>query len=191
MKVAAWMRPGLLAALALAITLAACESVGDAGALLEPKHEQEQVLISWKLGNGYTVVRETEESVGSVEAVIGSSGGTLVLGGHILFVPQGAVDADTRFRIVKDDGDHVRLRLTASRNGENEIGRRGFNRPVTLMLSYEQAANVPVADVAKLSVMFIRADQKVEPLPSAVNFYDRWVGTELTHFSEYGIGWPN
>ena len=170
MKVAAWMRPGLLAALALATTLAACESVGDAGALLEPKHEQEQVLISWKLGNGYTVVRETEESVGSVEAVIGSSGGTLVLGGHILFVPQGAVDADTRFRIIKDDGDHVRLRLTASRNGENEIGRRGFNRPVTLMLSYEQAANVPVSTIrrsSRLSVLsptMIREYSAITPM---------------------------
>ena len=39
--------------------------------------------------------------------------------------------------------------------------------------------------------MYIRSDQKVEVLPSLVNYYDRWVGTDLRHFSEYGIGWPN
>ena len=191
MKASKWMHPGLVTALALAATLAGCENAGKSGALLEPKHDQEQVLISWKSGTGYTIVRETEESVGSVEAVIGRAGGTVILGKNLLIVPAGAVDADTRFRMVKEDGDHVRLRLTASRYAPNDIGKRGFNRPVTLMLSYENAANLTASDISKLSVMFIRNDQMVEPLPSAVNYYDRWVGTELRHFSEYGIGWPN
>ena len=191
MKASKWMRTSLFTALALAVTLAGCENAGQSGGLLEPKDDQEQVLISWKSGTGYTIVRETEESVGSVEAVIGRTGGTLILGKNLLIVPENAVDADTRFRMVKEDGDHVRLHLTASRNGKNDIGKRGFNRPVTLMLSYENAANLSASDIAKLSVMFIRNDNKVEPLPSLVNYYDRWVGTELRHFSEYGIGWPN
>lgn len=191
MKASKWMRPGLVAALALAVTLAGCENAASSGALLEPKHDQEQVLISWKSGTGYTIVRETEESVGAVEAVIGRAGGTVILGRNLLIIPENAVDADTRFRMVKQDGDHVRLHLTASRNGNNDIGKRGFNRPVTLMLSYENAANLTASEISKLSVMFIRNDNRVEPLPSLVNYYDRWVGTELRHFSEYGIGWPN
>jgi hypothetical protein len=191
MKGSKWMRQGSLAALALMVALAGCESASDSGLLLEPKHESEQVLISFKFGNGYTVVRETEETVGSVEAVIGRTGGVLSLGKHLLVVPAGAVYADTKFRMEKEDGDHVRLHLTASRHGKNDVGKRGFARPVKLLLSYEGAANVSSSSAEDMAVMYIRADQKVEPLPSTVNYYDRWVGTDLRHFSEYGIGWPN
>ena len=186
-----WMRQTSLAALALMLALTGCESASDSGLLLEPKHEQEQVLISWKFGNGYTVVRETEESVGSVQAVIGSAGGMLALGKHLLLVPEGAVTSPTTFRITKQDGDHVRLHLSASRYGDNDVGTRGFLKPVRLMLSYEGAANLSQADIDEMRVMYIRPDQKIEPLPSLVNYYDRWVGSDLRHFSEYGIGWPN
>lgn len=191
MKASKWMRRSSLAALAFVAVLAGCESTSDSGLLLEPKHESEQILISFKFGNGYTVVAETEESVGVVEGVIGSEGGTLALGKHLLFIPPGAVDGKTTFRMEKEDGDHVRLHLTASRYSENDVGRLGFKRPVRLMLSYEGAANVSARDIQALSVMYIRPDDKVEPLPSSVNYYDRWVGTDLRHFSEYGIGWPN
>ena len=191
MKAPKWMRRTSLAVLALMFTLAGCESTGESGLMLEPKHETEQVLVSWKFGNGYRVVAETEESVGSVEGVIGRAGGTLALGKHLLFVPAGAVNQPTTFRIEKKDGDHVRLHLTASRFGDNDVGRRGFKRPVRLMLSYEGSSNLSARDVAELRVMYIRPDQQIEALPSSVNYYDRWVGTDLRHFSEYGIGWPN
>ena len=191
MRASKWMRRSSLSTLALLLALAGCENANDSGLLLEPKHETEQVLISWKFGNGYTVVSETEESVGSVEAVIGSAGGLVTLGDHVLLIPANAVDADTRFRIEKEDGDHVRLHLTASRFGDNDIGSRGFNRPVRLMLSYEGASNLGALAASQLQVMYIRPDQKVEALPSMVNYYDRWVGTDLRHFSEYGIGWPS
>jgi hypothetical protein len=191
MRASKWMRRSSLGTLALMVALTACESASDSGLLLEPKHETEQVLISWKFGNGYTVVRETEESVGSVEAVIGRAGGTLVLGKHLLLVPENAVYSNTTFRMEKEDGDHVRLKLTASRYGDNDVGQRGFARPVRLMLSYEGAANVSASALDGMRVMYIRPDQRVEALPSMVNYYDRWVGTELRHFSEYGIGWPN
>ena len=191
MKASKWMRQSSFAALALMVALAGCESASDSGLLLEPKHETEQVLISWKFGNGFTVVRETEETVGSVEAVIGRSGGVLSLGQHLLVVPAYAVTGNTTFRMEKEDGDHVRIHLSASRHGNNDVGKRGFNRPVKLLLSYEGAANLSSSDVEKMSVMYIREDQKIEALPSTVNYYDRWVGTDLRHFSEYGIGWPN
>ena len=191
MKASKWMRRSSLSLLALMFALVGCESASDSGMLLEPKHENEQVLLSWKFGNGYTVVRETEESVGSVEAVIGRAGGTLVLGKHLLLVPPNAVQSNTTFRFEKEDGDHVRIHLSASRHGDNDVGRRGFNRPVRLMLSYEGAANLSQDDLDDMRVMYIREDEKVEVLPSMVNYYDRWVGTELRHFSEYGIGWPS
>jgi hypothetical protein len=191
MKASIWLRRSLLSTLALMLALTGCESASDSGLLLEPKHEQEQVLISWKYGNGYTVVAETEETVGSVEGVIGSAGGVLALGKHLLVVPEGAVTGPTTFRITKQDGDHVRLHLKASRYGDNDVGARGFLKPVRLMLSYEGASNLSQADIDAMRVMYIREDQKVEALPSLVNYYDRWVGTDLRHFSEYGIGWPN
>ena len=191
MKASIWLRRSPLSTLALVVALAGCESATDSGLLLEPKHEQEQVLISWQFGNGYRVVAETEESVGSVEAEIGTAGGTLALGKHLIQVPAGAVSAPTTFRFTKSDGDHVRIHLTASRYADNDVGMRGFLKPVRLMLSYEGASNLSQADLDGMRVMYIRPDQKVEPLPSLVNYYDRWVGTDLRHFSEYGIGWPN
>src|SRR5690606_7794479 len=109
MKASKWMRRSSLTMLALLAALAGCESGSDSGLLLEPKHESEQILISWKFGNGYTVVRETEESVGAVEGVIGRAGGTLSLGKHLLLVPSGAVSRNTTFRMEKEDGDHVRI----------------------------------------------------------------------------------
>jgi hypothetical protein len=137
------------------------------------------------------VVSETEESVGSVEGVIGREGGALTLGKHVLLVPAYAVSGPTTFKMVKGDGDHVRLHLTATRYTENDVGRRGFDRPVRLILSYEGAKNTSTSILSSMAVMYIRPDQTVEPLPSVVNYYDRWVGTDLRHFSEYGIGWPN
>jgi hypothetical protein len=136
-------------------------------------------------------VAETEESVGSVEAVIGTAGGVVTLGKNALLVPSGAVSAPTTFRIQKLDGDHARLHLTASRYGDNDVGRTGFLKPVRLMMSYEGASNLSSSEASELRVMYIRPDQLVEVLPSTVNYYDRWVGTDLRHFSEYGIGWPN
>lgn len=186
-----WMPRISLAAIALTFLVAGCDGPGDPAAMLAPKHDQEQVLISWKYGNGYTVVRETDNAVGSVEAVIGSAGGVLSMGKHLLIVPENAVSASTTFRMSKVDGDHVRLHLTASRNGNNDVGSRGFDRPVRLMLSFEGAANVRRSDVGAMAVMYIRSDNRVEPLPSMVNVNDRWVGADLVHFSEYGIGWPN
>jgi hypothetical protein len=59
------------------------------------------------------------------------------------------------------------------------------------MMSYEGASNLSSSEASELRVMYIRPDQLVEVLPSTVNYYDRWVGTDLRHFSEYGIGWPN
>lgn len=189
MKGLNWLRRSTLAIVAL-VALVGCEQA-DSGLLLEPKHEEEQVLISWKTSTGYRVVSETEESVGSVEGVIGREGGMLTLGNHLLLVPAYAVSAPTTFRMVKEDGDHVRLKLTASRYSDNDVGSRGFDRPVKLMLSYKSASNVSSSSLGSMSVMYIRPDQRVEPLPSTVNYYDRWVGTDLRHFSEYGIGWPN
>lgn len=191
MKVTRRLRLSTLGLLALVGTMVACEGGVEPAQILEPKPESEQVLLSWESGTGFTVVRETEERVGSVEARIGPAGGTLSLGEHILFVPPNAVDAEATFRMAKEAGQHVRLHLTASRHADNDVGRRGFNRPLTLMLSYRDAANLTATDVPALQIMYIRNDQRVQPLPSSVNYFDRWVGTELRHFSEYGIGWPN
>lgn len=190
MKGTRWLRLTTLGVIALLGTVAACDG-GMESRLLEPKHETEQVLLSWETGTGFVVVRETEERVGAVEAVIGPAGGTLSLGEHILFVPPHAVDAEATFRMEKHAGTHVRLHLTASRHAENDVGRRGFKRPLTLMLSYRDAANLAASDISALQVMYIRNDNRVKPLPSSINYFDRWVGTELRHFSEYGIGWPN
>ncbi len=66
------------------------------------------------------------------------------------------------------------------------LSSRLQQHPSLLQLSIRHAQQA-----SQLQVIYVREDQRVEALPSMVNYYDRWVGTDLRHFSEYGIGWPN
>ena len=81
MKVTRRLRLSTLGLIALVGTMVACEGGVEPAQILDPKPESEQVLLSWETGTGFTVVRETEERVGSVEALIGPPGRSTIFSG--------------------------------------------------------------------------------------------------------------
>ena len=170
-------------ALALTMTMVGCDSVQD-GALMGPG-DKDEVLITWTSASGYTVARETDPTVGVVTAVIGENGGALSIGKHLLVVPAGAVSAPTTFVMNKLPGS-IKVDLTATQILPNDIGARGFDKPVRLHLSYENTSNVSTG--ADLFIAWRRLDGTVERQSSSVDSSGKVVSTNLNHFSIYEIG---
>jgi hypothetical protein len=176
------MRLPFLPALALTVTLWGCNG---ADRVLGPSAAR---LDGAAGGNGYAVVKEKDPTVGTVSAVVSTSGGRLTLGQHTLVVPAGAVDGPTTFVMTKSS-DALEVSLTATQSLLNDVGSRGFRKPVTLTLSYKNAESVS-ADESKLRILWLKPDGTQEAQPSTVDVQGRKVTADLSHFSDYGLGDP-
>lgn len=126
------------------------------------------------------------EVVGEVgEALIGPLGGVLSVQDHDLTVPQGAVAHPTLFRMEALEGWTIAVDLLATdpETGEN-VGEKGFLRPVQLALSY---ANVDIKrrDIDRLAIARVHEDGTLEVLPSRVDKTKKQVTADLDHFSRY------
>jgi hypothetical protein len=137
-----------------------------------------------------------EESA-SASAVIGPEGGSLELIGHRVRVPAGAVRGPTTFTISGRPGTvEVELEATApaSIGGVVNVGRRGFDRPVEVTLSYARTAfthNPPGVDHLTLLRVFSRFGyDRFEPVTTRVDEETRTVTAELRHFSRYALASP-
>lgn len=148
---------------------------------------------TWKLATKSVRKGETK-----AEAVIGADGGYLYSGDHILWVPKGAVDLPTEFKIqvfspISGDSAVAGVTLKAVRISETgdtiNVGKAGFLKPVILAVSY---AETDVVDPSATKLLWIREPGVVEQVPNQFLYPDKkWVVGYLEHFSEYGIGWPN
>lgn len=175
-------------ALLLALGLAACESpLETVEPQLEPTGQTEEALISYVTSGGYQVVQETDPEVGVVKAWIDSRGGVLALGEHALVVPAGAVSERTHFVMSKPYPSSLHFKLTATRTLLNDVGHRGFHKPVYLAISYKQAG---ISDPSKLKVVWARWIGGPEAQPTAVDYQNQWAVGELTHFSDYLLAMP-
>ena len=175
-----------LAALALSMAMVGCDSVQD-GALMGPGSSSE-ILIITQDENGYTTAVETDPLVGVVTAVIDANGGELNIGPHRLLVPAGAVSHPTTFVMNKLPGE-IKVGLTATRLLPNDVGAAGFQKPVRLTLSYENAANVSSDAEGRLQVLWQKVDGSFEAQQSYVDFGENEVRANLNHFSIYTLGW--
>ena len=178
------LKASAVSAFALTLVMWGCESLSE-NALMGPG-DKSDILIIETDENGYTIARETDPAVGVVTAVIDRNGGSLNIGNHVLTVPAGAVDFPTTFTMTKLV-DEIEVGLTATRIVPNDIGRRGFNVPVKLSLSFANAAEVP-ANAGELKVLWVKADGSVEAQPTAVDATDEAAVGSLTHFSQYALG---
>ena len=169
-------------ALALTMTMVGCDDVQDM-ALTGPGSSSE-ILIVTTNEQGYTTAVETEPEVGVVTAVIDGNGGELNIGHHRLVVPAGAVSAPTTFVMNKLPGE-IKVDLTATRILPNDVGARGFDKPVRLELSYERAANVEAN--SELAIRWRRLDGTAEVLDSWADEGAKLVGANLNHFSIYDL----
>jgi hypothetical protein len=181
------MKLAMLPTVALSLVLWSCDTLDDpASRLTGPEVGVAGVSTS---GNGFTVVKENDLSVGVVTGVIGSSGGKLMLGKHELWVPKDAVSAATTFTMTKVDGEQIRVKLDATQLTTNDIGSQGFAVPVKLTLSYDNAAELP-QDESLLRIIWIRLDGTVQEQVSSVEVTGRRVHANLGHFSDYALAFP-
>ena len=119
---------------------------------------------------------------------IGAEGGVLVLGEHRLTVPAGAVEAPVVFRMRRAENGFVEVELTATRAVSNDVGAKGFRRPLVLELGY--AGMEAQVDASAMVIAWVREDGELEPLRSIVDHDRGSVSAELTHFSAYTLAIP-
>ena len=185
-----WMKfPGLAVA-ALSLVLWSCDSLSEPGAALTGPGEASHTLVTTTKKDGHTVIKETSPNAGAVAGVIGEAGGKLVLGQHVLEVPAGAVSGPTTFSMTDLSGEEIKVGLTATKLLTNDVGSAGFAKPVRLTLSYKNATEVP-SNESDLKILWVKADGSTEAQPSSVDVQGKRVIGQLSHFSDYAIGFPN
>ena len=173
-------------AVALSMVMVGCDSVQDS-ALVGPG-EKNDVLLTYRTEEGYTIARETDATLGVVSAVIDQNGGVLSIGKHLLWVPQGAVTAPTTFVMTKFPGE-IKVDLSATRLLPNDVGNAGFLKPVRLTLSYADVANITPEQLAAIKILWARPDGTFEQQQSYINQENKTVNANLNHFSIYTMGW--
>ena len=180
-----WMKASF-AALLLAITAAACESIAESE-LTGPSRDPNADVITY-LVNGVRVVQETDPAVGTVTGKFGVEGGILMLGNHKLIIPAGAVTRDVYFKMVKS-GSALKFDLTATSPNslfQNNVGSAGFEVPVKLSISY---AGTSAGDPSAFQVAWLRLlGNQVQP--STLDAANQSVVGELRHFSDYALIFP-
>lgn len=125
-------------------------------------------------------------------AVIGESGGVLRVSGHRLTIPGGAVKQATTFTIRALQDGRVGVKMIATAVGstvENDIGSKGFWKPLELRMDYTQVTESGL-DSNKYLVGYDKKDGSYEAQKSWVDGQNRWLFGEVKHFSEYVIVFP-
>jgi hypothetical protein len=189
----------VLAALAVVLGLAACESGSDGS-----NHPTlPESFIRGSTYGGYSLANDPmpERMAGSVSfnsemltasATIGGAGGRVDLLGHSIVVPAGAVTEPKVFTITSIPGGYVEVDLRAGDGSllDPDSDDENFAVPVTLTLTYERSTNV--TDPSQLVVLRLNGvDGEPEALPSTVDLNVATITTQLDHFSRYAIAFPN
>lgn len=156
---------------------------------IEPELAPRQMVLTSTSGTKFVIAYEWDPAAGSISGEIGTAGGVLVLGYHALWVSPDAVSAPTKFTMTRDLEHPLRVKLTAGRDAENDVGAGGFAAPVYLGLSYANVSGVP-SDKSSIEVLYMRPDGLVEEVPSAVDLGSSRIVARLPHFSLFTLGWP-
>lgn len=138
----------------------------------------------------YTLITEEPHDVGLLDLLVsrllGLGGGLLSILGHSIYVPADAIDGVALFSLQVENDGYIEVDLSATRIsllGLIDIGSQGFDKPVTLTLSYARATNVEDPD--DLVILRRLPDGGFEELPTTVNKRNKTVSAKLDHFSGY------
>lgn len=176
----------LMSVLAASLFLWGCDAVQEP---IQPRLSPNGMVVMSTDGVPYVVAMETNPAAEQVSAVIGAEGGELGLAnGHKVFVSAGAVNAPTTFTLRRYPEEPLRVKLTAGRDAENDVGAAGFSAPVTLQLSYAGAGNLP-DNLDGLTLIYFRNDGLVETLSTQVDTGAKTIRASLPHFSLFGLAW--
>jgi hypothetical protein len=191
-----WFNRSLLAVLTLGLLTAACSEQGAPDQIVGPASEASSSLSLgddiYKIAQGQPIDRAEYKA-----QVIGPDGGVVYVDAHYLYVPQGAVTGPTLFEIkVRRDGqigaslDATSLSAQGVLNAvKNNVGRAGFAKPVYLTFYYGYATNFG-GNPQKIKVLWIRPDGRKIAQPTYVNESYKVATGVVSHFSDYGLGWP-
>lgn len=137
-------------------------------------------------------------AVPMVSKVIGKAGGVLVISGgvrnghptfHSLTVPAGVLKEDLLFTMELGTQTYIDVELKAYRvkNGERgeEVGHRGFAKPLYLTLSYAWA-DKPF-NPAQLGIVYVQGNEIKERVRSFRIPNGKFLIGEIRHFSRYSI----
>jgi hypothetical protein len=190
-----WFNRTMMLALASVLFLSGCDHSPTAPDVTAPEQTAQAEVV---VPNGdYTLIESPVMSNGLlggllrlvggvldlVVDIIGLDGGILKLDHHQLVVPQGAVEQPTKFQMELVPNRLLMVDLTATR-GRRDVGEQGFDKPVTLTLSFKGAK---VRDPSKVFILRVMPDGRHERLPSVVDLEKQTVSAQLDHFSKYAM----
>ena len=182
-----------LLTLALVVTplLTSCSDVRDPVGTA-PSLDPQAGLISDLLGGTLkliNVVLKGPDANGEAKAVwIGAEGGTITTAAYTLTIPANAVTQSTRFEIEPANDGTYTVELHAYQQGLLglvDVGSKGFQKPVLLKYSYQNA--IGVENESKLVILWVRPDGKVEVQNCDVNKQANTITGSLNHFSKYAL----
>jgi len=164
----------LFALSVLALVTGACDQPNPAA----PGELQRQAWLAT-----YSVVASTDTAASpAVTATIGTEGGSIIAGNHVLTVLPGSVSAPTAFTM-KSYAGTVQIDLSA-RSVATGLPVSVFPQPLRLSLSYGKAK---IGNPNRLMIAWILNGQIVTVQPSDVDKSTQLVTTWLYHFSDYGL----
>lgn len=180
-----YQRTLLLSLLLPATVLTGCEQYQDITSVTEPAAYEQAAVAKPK--SAKVLTRHADNSGGTVttEWVTSGQRATLKLGKYELFVPKGAVQTPTTFRMTVLRGPVIGVSLEAFDNQGNPV--REFRTPLRLTLPYDEAhvyniedcklylANVvSESDLTILEVVNVSVDQKRQTVTGNITHFSLW-----------------
>lgn len=110
--------------------------------------------------------------------VVGTAGGTILIGTHKLVIPAGALNRNVSIR-----AEQVTYRVNSVRFYPEGLS---FAKPAKLTLSY---ANCSVLLLLKRVVYTDERLRILELIPSLDNIFTKTVTGDIRHFSRYAVAW--
>jgi hypothetical protein len=175
--------------LGVLLVLGSCSRVEPFEPVVEPTFAD---VVRAEDGRDYTLAAGQIPTTALSESKwIGPEGGEVVLGGHSITVPVGAVSRSTLFTISvarQHIGVDLRARIHVGNGSVIDIGPQGFKKPIRLVLSFEYATNVQ--NPARLTVLHDPENGQPHQLMGGSLQADnqKSVAVELRHFSKYALG---
>lgn len=184
LKITAFVRTA--AALVVALVTLSCGSA-DSGHRTPFEPQFATLTVG---GTTYTRIEERAPGTElSLSQIIGLQGGSVSLAGHTITVPFGAVTEPTLFTLELANNGYVEVELSAVVTDllgrVIDVGSSGFEKPVTLSLTYARATNV--TDPSRLKIVRLKSNGRHEVLPSTVQTGPLTVTATLDHFSRYAM----
>jgi len=181
--------PRKLTALVLAVVLAAgvsCTSdnalgPSEASAPAQMTSDDQQSLLLGEIINGVKSVQLLSCSAQPnvvVTKVVGTAGGTIVVGTHRLVIPAGALARDYTIR-----AEQVTGRVNSVRFAPEGLL---FAKPARLTLSYGNCSPLLLLKRVVYTNELLRV---LELIPSLDNLNTRTVTGDIRHFSRYAVAW--